>query len=133
MEEVVRENGRELALLTAKDMLNCWKNANSEEHRKMSYNCNYFPTSNYDSISMKMEQTLSEVASLDSQPVQHMDAISNNLSFNITNGITNGNNNSAANKPLWSLQMHIWLLIVELFLKLGQVCIQFIYNSNLNL
>ncbi len=129
MEEVVRENGRELALLTAKEMLNCWKNVNNEEQRKMSYNCNYFPASNYDSISMKMEQTLSEVASLDSGAVQPMDAISTNLSFNITNA----NNNSAANKPLWSLQMHIWLLIVELFLKLGQVCIQLIYNSNLNL
>ncbi len=121
MEEVVRENGRELALLTAKEMLNCWKNVNNEEQRKMSYNCNYFPASNYDSISMKMEQTLSEVASLDSAAVQPMDAVSTNLSFNITAG--NNSNNSAANKPLWSLQMHIWLLIVELFLKLGQVCI----------
>lgn len=119
MEEVVRENGRELALLTAKEMLNCWKYANSEEHRRMSYNCNYFPASNYDSISLKMEQTLSEVASLDSGAVQQ-DAISTNLSYNVTSG---HNSSNAANKPLWSLQMHIWLLIVELFIKLGQVCI----------
>jgi len=118
LEEVVRENGRELALLTAKEMLNCWKCANSEEQRRMSNKCNYFPPSNYDSISLKMEQTLSEVASLDSGAVQQ-DAMSTNLSYSLTAG-----NNSAANKPLWSLQMHIWLLIVELFIKLGQVLIE---------
>lgn len=112
---MVREDGREQALLTAKEMLNCWKFTNSEEQRRTSHNFNYFPAPNYDTISLRMEQTLSEVASLDSTPVPN-DAISQSFSMSVQNS-----SNKAANKPLWSLQMYIWLLIVEMFLKLGQI------------
>ena len=113
---MVRENGREQALLTAKEMLSCWNYTNREEQqRRASNNTNFLPTPNYDNISMKMEQTLSEVASLDSSPLPN-DAVSATISFS-TQNVTN----KAANKPLWSLQMHIWLMIVEMFLKLGHV------------
>ncbi|XP_054156661.1 tetratricopeptide repeat protein 7B-like [Oppia nitens] len=130
LEEMVGENGREEALLTAKEMLNCWKFANNEEEKRLNYHFNYFPNVNYDTISMKMEQTLSEVASLDSTPIPPAnDAMSgtgvslsghNHLGGGGGGGGTGGAN-SAINKPLWSLQMHIWLLIVELFLKLGHI------------
>jgi tetratricopeptide (TPR) repeat protein len=119
LEEVVGERGREEALLTAKEMLNQWKYANSEEHDRTSHGFHYYPNANYDTISMRVEQTLSEVVSLDSTPVP-TDAKST-----ATVGHMSAHNNTSANraatKPLWSLQMHIWILIVELFLRLGHV------------
>lgn len=105
------ENGKEQALLTAKEMLGYWKIANCEEQKRTNYTSNYFSSSSYDAVSLRMEQTLSEVASIDSGGV---------LPDASSHSHASGNNN-AANKSMWSLQLHIWILVIELFIKLNQV------------
>ena len=86
-----------------------------------------------------MEQTLSEVISLESVPVASS-TLGNNNNANINNAESasqtdrmylsyassvNGGNSqiclSESKSYSWTFEMQIWLLIVELFLKLDQV------------
>lgn len=99
-----------MALLTAKYMLKCWKVASQEERDKITYRSNSFLTgANYDTLSLRMEQTLSEVISLDSGP----------NSGEASQAFNNSSPNNVG-KQLWNIQIHIWILIVELYVKMGQ-------------
>ena len=115
LEEVVSENGHEIALLTAKHLLRCCKNALNDDQDRILYCGNNLTLTgtNYDSLSLKMEQTLSEVASLDSSPVLGDGTVIGGL------GLDGG---SISQKQLWNLQVHLWILIAELYIKLGMVC-----------
>lgn len=68
---------------------------------------NYLTGANYDTLSIRMEQTLSEVISLDSVSPNETSQVFNNSTTNAT-------------KQMWNVQIHIWTLVVELYLKLGQ-------------
>jgi tetratricopeptide (TPR) repeat protein len=64
-----------------------------------------------------MEQTLSEVTSLDSIPVNAMTG-----GTNATDSLSNSSRSSSSNnKQMWNLHLHIWLLVVELYIKLDQL------------
>lgn len=96
-----------MALLTAKYMLRCWKRVSMEEQDKTVYRSNsYLTGANYDTLSLRMEQTLSEITSLDSGPHEHSHF---------------SNHSGSEGKQMWNIHMHIWILIVELYIKLGQV------------
>lgn len=114
MEQVVSDNGYELALQTAKHMLRCCKNLPNEDKDKVLYSGNNVTLTgtNYDTLSLKMEQTLSEIVSLDSCPILGEGAIT------IGPGLEDG---SLGQKQLWNLQLHLWILIAELYIKLGLV------------
>lgn len=64
-----------------------------------------------------MEQTLSEVASLDSSPVLGDGTIIGGI------GLDGG---SISQKQLWNLQIHLWILIAELYIKIGMVIVIFL-------
>ncbi|RWS01321.1 tetratricopeptide repeat protein 5-like protein [Dinothrombium tinctorium] len=114
LEEVLCDDGREVALLTAKHMLKCCKIAASGEQEKVTCGDTVNLTgTNYDTMSLRMEQTLSEVASVDSAPVQ-IEGMS----------ITGSNAASSMNlgsKKLWNFHIHVWMLVAELFIKLNQI------------
>ncbi|XP_074605550.1 tetratricopeptide repeat domain 7 isoform X2 [Brevipalpus obovatus] len=114
LEEVVSDDGHEIALLTAKHLLRCCKNAVNDDQDRILYCGNNLTLTgtNYDSLSLKMEQTLSEVASLDSSPVLGDGTIIGGI------GLDGG---SISQKQLWNLQIHLWILIAELYIKLGMV------------
>ena len=96
-------------------MLNCWSVINSSEQKRTQYTTsNYFSSINYDSLSIKMEQTLGDAASLASGTMR--DGISSNLVSNY-----------ASNKSMWALHIHIWMMIIEMFIKLGQVKMMKLY------
>src|SRR5690348_357980 len=89
-------------------MLRCWKKVSMEEQDKTVYRSNsYLTGANYDTLSIRMEQTLSEITSLDSGPHEH----------------SHFSDSSSEGKQMWNIHMHIWILIVELYIKLGQVII----------
>lgn len=76
-------------------------------------------------MSLRMEQTLSEVISLESAPL-HTDAASQSERRYISqassvNGYSGNVTFSETGKHSWAFEMQIWLLIVDLFLKLDQV------------
>ena len=133
LEEEVLENGREVALMTAKNMLRCWKSMNDLPNYKSSIYCKtsfLAGSSNYDNQSIKMEQTLGEVTSMDSEGWTRVMTSGNNTAVNnIYNAVTgdgtvsivSSNSSSASNKQMWSIQLHIWLMIVELYIKLDQL------------
>ncbi|XP_053206317.1 tetratricopeptide repeat protein 7B-like isoform X1 [Panonychus citri] len=114
LEQVVSDNGYELALQTAKHMLRCCKNLPNEDKDKVLYSGNNVTLTgtNYDTLSLKMEQTLSEIVSLDSCPILGEGAIT------IGPGLEDG---SLGQKQLWNLQLHLWILIAELYIKLGLI------------
>lgn len=124
LEQEVFEDGREQALLTAKHMLRCFKsisNDPSSQNYGFSYNtkgsyhrASLLTGANYDNLSLKMEQTLSEVTSLDSLPVIAGSAAADSFS-------NSSRSSTGKNKQLWNLHLHIWLLVVELYIKLDQL------------
>lgn len=167
------EDGLQEALLTAKEMLNCCKllsinyqmntasnqdaiqskSSNSNNlNQQTSSQSNYHLTGlNCDTMSLRMEQTLSEVASIDSNlpmvasnmigssvntnmtnEINQLDqtttlinshsgiALSQHSSSNISSGLTNLMQSNTFQQQLISMQMQIWILVAELFIKLGQ-------------
>ena len=110
-EELFEENGRELALVTSKHLLKCWKQVNEELPNRPP--CKSLLTgANFDNQSIRMEQTMSEVTSMDSE--------------GWTKGATRdgsviSNLSDSNSKHLWNIQLHIWLMIVELYIKLEQL------------
>ncbi|KAI1289298.1 Tetratricopeptide repeat protein 7B [Halotydeus destructor] len=107
LEELVSEDGLENALLTAKYMLKCWKIALNEEQEKTVLRSNsYLTGANYDTMSLRMEQTISEITSLDSIPL---------------NEKSSGNSASLPGQQMWNIHMNIWIMIVELYLKLEKI------------
>ena len=141
LERIVCENGHELALLTAKEMLKQWRLVSGEDNRRLSPRasyCSFIPTINYDTMSLRMEQTLSEVISLESAPIGNSNSAANvhhqphDLSFGQSDRLylsqassVNGSNlvlNDNTRPCSQAFEMQIWLLIVELFLQLDQVC-----------
>ncbi|XP_046918207.1 tetratricopeptide repeat domain 7 [Dermatophagoides farinae] len=140
LERIVCENGHELALLTAKEMLKQWRLVAGEENRRLSPRasyCSFIPTINYDTMSLRMEQTLSEVISLESAPVgsgsnsagqqlhQPQDLSfgqSDRLYLSQASSVNGSNLVLNENRPCsQAFEMQIWLLIVELFLQLDQI------------
>ncbi|RWS27119.1 tetratricopeptide repeat protein 5-like protein, partial [Leptotrombidium deliense] len=114
LEEVVCDDGREMALLTAKHMLKCCKLISSGDQEKNHCSNNPCLTgTNYDTLSLKMEQTLSEVASIESV------TLPGEGTSNTGSGVVLGSDSSV--KRLWNFQIHVWTLVAELFIKLDQV------------
>ena len=111
LEQVVSDNGYELALLTAKHMIRCFKLTTSEERASNIYHNNHLTLTgtNYDNLTLRVEQTLSEAASLDSCPVLVDEAFKDTQTFR------------SETRQLWNLQIHIWIMIAELYIKLGLV------------
>lgn len=109
-------------------MLKKWRYINSDESKKFNHRtsyCSFIPSINYDTMSLRMEQTLSEVISLESAPL-HTDAASQSERRYISqassvNGYSGNVTFSETGKHSWAFEMQIWLLIVDLFLKLDQV------------
>lgn len=95
-------------------MLRCCRNALNDDQDKILYCGNNLAltATNYDSLSLKMEQTLSEVASLDSSPVLGDTAMTGSIGLD---------SSSISQKQLFNLQTHLWILIAELYIKLGMV------------
>lgn len=77
-----------------------------------------------------MEQTLSEVISLESAPLHNAESVSQSERRYISHASSvNGDSGIVSfteGKHSWAFEMQIWLLIVDLFLKLDQVIIIFI-------
>ena len=159
------EDGLQEALMTAKEMLSCLKllncsqssleaggqfksSANSNTNREAS---NYHLTGlSCDSMSLRMEQTLSEVASIDSNlpltnaigapvssnttnEISALDhtttlinshsgiALSQHSGSNISSGLGSGSAATSFQQQLVNMQMQVWILVTELFIKLGQL------------
>lgn len=85
-------------------------------------------------MSLRMEQTLSEVISLESVPVHNSNTLNNNLNqvdsasqtermyLSYASSVNGANGSLQEGKHYsWTFEMQIWLLVVELFLKLDQV------------
>lgn len=128
LEEVVCENGKELALLTAKQMLKKWRYINSDECKRFNHRtsyCSFLPSISYDTMSLRMEQTLSEVISLESAPLHNAESVSQSERKYMSHASSvNGDSGIVAfteGKHSWAFEMQIWLLIVDLFLKLDQI------------
>ena len=129
------DNGREAALMTAKHMLRQWRTLQSKE-RKMSntrVSCtnSFLPNISYDTMSLRMEQTLSEVISMESVPIHNeSNSLSDKRFMSQTSSINGLSTHVSMNSQhnTWAFEMQIWLLIIDLFLKLDQVC--FITNSH---
>ncbi|KAF7494228.1 Tetratricopeptide repeat protein 7B [Sarcoptes scabiei] len=144
LERILCDNGSEIALLTAKEMLKQWRLISGEENRRLSPRvsyCSFVPTINYDTMSLRMEQTLSEVISLESVPLGGTgtyatnnsncnNSILNDLSLvqndrlylSQTNSVNGSNLVLNENRPCsQAFEMQIWLFIVELFLHLDQI------------
>lgn len=164
IQQNVCEDGLQEALLTAKEMLNCCKllytnynQSNLENSQPKSNNSNVNqPASNYhltglncDTMSLRMEQTLSEVASIDSNlpmlsnaigmpvnsnttsEINQLDqtttlinshsgiALSQHSGSNISSGF-NLSQSSSFQQQLINMQIQVWILVTELFIKLGQ-------------
>ena len=81
-----------------------------QQYQAISNSNSYLTGTNYDTLSLKMEQTLSEVASLDSG-VSHVDCNASSMS----------NETSSNSKQLWNFQLQLWILVTSLFIKLGQI------------
>lgn len=164
IQQNVCEDGLQKALMTAKEMLSCLKllnyNQSSQDgggQPKSSNNSNR-EASNYhltglscDSMSLRMEQTLSEVASIDSNlpianaigapvssnttnEISQLDhtttlinshsgiALSQHSGSNISSGLNGtGSQASTFQQQLVNMQMQVWILVTELFIKLGQL------------
>lgn len=167
IQQNVCEDGLQEALLTAKEMLNCCKllsihnqsssPENATQSKSSNSNTANQTSSNYhltglncDTMSLRMEQTLSEVASIDSNlPMIASNAIGAPVASSTTNEINqlyqtttlisshsavalsqhSGSNissgfgvsqSSSFQKQLVNMQMQIWILVTELFIKLGQ-------------
>lgn len=125
LEQEVFEDGREQALLTAKHMLRCYRKLSTNGGLEdMGYQSDtYHKTSlltgaNYDNLSLRMEQTLGEVTSMDSGP-GHAYAIGS--CYQIDSLSHASNSSLGKSKQMWTLHLHIWLLIVELFIKMDQL------------
>lgn len=133
LEEIVCENGREFALLTAKQILKKWKYINSDECKKFNHRtsyCSFIPSISYDTMSLRMEQILSEVISLESAPIHTENSYQSEKKQYISqassvNGCNDGNFVSPEGKYSWAFEMQIWLLIIDLFLKMDQVLFSF--------
>lgn len=129
MQQLNSDNGREAALMTAKQMLKQWRTMQSKE-RKMSNNrisCanSFLPNVNYDTMSLRMEQTLSEVISMESVPFPNENNSLSDKRFMSQNSSINGLSTHVSmnnQNNTWAFEMQIWLLIIDLFLKLDQVC-----------
>lgn len=129
---MVCENGKELALLTAKQMLKKWRYINSDECKRFNHRtsyCSFLPSISYDTMSLRMEQTLSEVISLESAPLHNAESVSQSERKYMSHASSvNGDSGIVAfteGKHSWAFEMQIWLLIVDLFLKLDQVGLLF--------
>lgn len=110
LEEELFENGRELALVTSKHLLKCWKNANEELPNRQG--TRMIPGTNCDNQSIRMEQTMSEVTSMDSESWHRVPPRDGSLISNLSDSTC---------KNLRNIHLHIWLMIVELYIKLEQV------------
>ena len=129
LEQEVFEDGREQALLTAKHMLRCFKAMSGDpssfsdydfggSYNKGSYHrASLLTGANYDNLSLRMEQTLSEVTSLDSVPA-NTTGLGSAAADSLSNSSRTSNGKS---KQLWNLHLHIWLLVIELYIKLDQL------------
>lgn len=130
-----------MALLTAREILTTWKKMSGTEAAYYT-----FPApNNYDTMSVRMEQTLSEVISLESTAQQPTSLAAAGLpETNSVVGVAtlggghsrvlshassiNGSHNQmqySETKYSFSFEMQIWMLIIELFLRLDMVCIAF--------
>ena len=126
LEQEVFEDGREQALHTAKHMLKCYRklSTNGALDDCSGFQCETYhrPSlltgANYDNLSLKMEQTLGEVTSIDSGPGMSS-GIGNSLALDTVSHASHSS--FGRSKQLWSLHLHIWLLIVELFIKMNQL------------
>ncbi|KAI2798184.1 Tetratricopeptide repeat protein 7B [Blomia tropicalis] len=128
LEEIVCENGKELALLTGKQILKQWRYLNSEQSKKFNHRtsyCSFIPNINYDTMSLRMEQTLSEVISLESVPIHVAENASQSERRYISQASSvndcGDNMTFTDEKHSWAFEMQIWLMIVDLFLKLDQI------------
>ena len=166
IQQNVCEDGMQEALITAKEMLNCCKllkvnynqsSLESAQSKSSNSNTANQAASNYyltglscDSMSIRMEQTLSEVASIDSNLPIIANAISAPVNSNTASEINqldqtttlinshsgialsqHSSSNLSANfhspqsnsfqQQLINMQMQIWILVTELFIKLGQL------------
>lgn len=108
-------------------MLKQWRYINSDESKKFIHRtsyCSFLPSiSNYDTMSLRMEQTLSEVISLESAPIHGDTASQTERKYFSQASSVNGSSGIVAfaeGKNSWAFEMQIWLLIVDLFLKLDQ-------------
>ena len=116
-----------MALATAKHMLRCCKLAGNGQ--PTSFNTR-LTGAGYDRMSLRMEQTLSEVVSLESS-VEGVVASGNlNNNTNNANNTNNYANNNVGNnlamsgsekRPLWTMEINTWTLIAELYINLGLV------------
>jgi len=135
LEQVVFEDGREQALLTAKHMLRCFKTLSTDpsamanydvfggSNNKVSYHrASLLTGANYDNLSLKMEQTLSEVTSLDSVQVNQTGVTNPSSTGNVTSDTLSHSSSRSSlggkSTQMWNLHLHIWLLVVELYIKL---------------
>lgn len=92
-------------------MIRCLKLATAEEKDNLHHSNHLTLTgTNYDNLSLKVEQTLSEAASLDSCPALADETFKDN---------------PTEAKQLWNFQIHIWIMIAELYIKLGLVNLYF--------
>ena len=83
------------------------------------------PSISYDTMSLRMEQTLSEVISLESAPLYTESVCQSERKYISQASSVNGHSGNISfteGKNSWAFEMQIWLLIVDLFLKLDQVC-----------
>jgi len=167
IQQNICEDGLQEALMTAKEMLNCCKLLSSNnqptslenptQSKSSNSNTANQVSSNYhltglscDTMSLRMEQTLSEVASIDSNlPMVVSNAIGAPVSSNTANEINqldqtttlinshsgialsqhSGSNissnfgfsqSNSFQQQLANMQVQIWILVTELFIKLGQ-------------
>jgi len=108
-------------------MLKKWRYLNSDESKKFNHRtsyCSFMPSISYDTMSLRMEQTLSEVISLESAPILNDNASTIDRKYLSQASSVNGGSCHillAEGKHSWAFEMQIWLLIVDLFLKLDQV------------
>ena len=112
LEEELFENGRELALVTSKHLLKCWKQANEELPNRPVHTRSIMTGATCDNQSIRMEQTMSEVTSMDSESWHRIATRDGSLMSTLSD---------SNSKNLWNIQLHIWLMIVELYIKLEQL------------
>lgn len=138
---------RSATMAVAKHMLYVWKNISSDESLVKSSSQYYHrgsiltTGSNLDNVSLKMEITLSEVMSIDSAAGMALTASAISPSITISAGgggggptgsvmagldkvdlhVTSSSKSSKHHTTMFNIHLHIWLLIIELFIKLDQL------------
>lgn len=130
---------RAAAMVIARHMLFVWKNISSDESLVKSCSQYYHrgsiltTGSNLDNVSLKMEITLSEVMSIDSGGAfANGSAISPSITISgnaasVMAGLDKADSHASSstqskhNATMFNIHLHIWLLIIELFIKLEQL------------